>query len=210
MKAVDAVHAGYVHERRVRVLARHLAEVIPQRARVLDIGCGDGWIASRVLERRPDLTIVGMDVLVRPAAHIAVTAFDGRHLPVGPREFDAAMLIDVLHHTDDPASLLREANRVVRRSVVVKDHLRDGWLAGPTLRLMDQVGNARHGVALPHNYWSRDQWTRAIAELGMTVGEWRTALQIYPRPADWVFGRGLHFLARLDRSNPVGPGEPDR
>lgn len=35
----DAVHDGYVHSRRVRVLAGWLTSLIPQGARVLDVGC---------------------------------------------------------------------------------------------------------------------------------------------------------------------------
>lgn len=49
--------------------------------------------------------------------------------------------------------------RVARRGVVIKDHLREGPLAGPTLRLMDWVGNRGHDVRLPYNYLSRRKWT---------------------------------------------------
>ena len=51
------------------------------------------------------------------------------------------MLVDVLHHTDDPGILLSEARRVTRRAVVLKDHTRD-YMAGATLRLMDWGANA--------------------------------------------------------------------
>jgi SAM-dependent methyltransferase len=197
---VDAIHGGYVHGRRVRVLARHLASILPaDAAHVLDVGCGDGALALRVMAERPGLRIDGIDVLVRPATHMAVTPFDGRTLPFADRAFDAALLVDVVHHADDPPRLLAEALRVSRRCVIVKDHLRDGWLAAPTLRFMDRVGNARHGVALPHHYWSRAEWMTAFQSLGVVPDEWRTELGLYPIPADWVFGRGLHFLARVRR-----------
>jgi SAM-dependent methyltransferase len=201
---VDAVHARYVHTRRVEVLARHLVELLPQGARVLDVGCGDGAVAEQVMVRRPDLTIEGIDVLVRPAPRIPVTAFDGLNIPGEDGAFDAVLIVDVLHHASDPMLVLREATRVSRRSVVVKDHLRDRWLADPILRLMDRVGNARHGVALPHTYWSRLQWTTAFSTLGLTASDWREDLHLYPGVADWVFGRGLHFLALLEPAHTVG------
>ena len=59
-----------------------------------------------------------------------------------------------------PRQLLREAVRVARRGLLIKDHTLTGFLAGPTLRLMDRVGNQRHGVALPYNYWTQQQWLR--------------------------------------------------
>ena len=55
------------------------------------------------------------------------------------------MFVDVLHHTDDPMVLLREAGRVASGFVLIKDHTQNGILAGRRLRFMDWVGNARHG-----------------------------------------------------------------
>jgi hypothetical protein len=108
------------------------------------------------------------------------------------------MFVDVLHHTEDPMVLLRGAKRVGRKGLIIKDHLLDGFMAGPTLRMMDTVGNARFGVALPHNYWRRNQWFEAFKELNLVVQSWTSDLKLYPRSCDWIFGRKLHFVTRLD------------
>ena len=76
---------------------------------MLDLGCGDGQIAAGVQALRPELTLRGADVLVRPKTRIEVDLFDGATLPYSDRSFDAVMIVDVLHHTDDPARILREA-----------------------------------------------------------------------------------------------------
>jgi hypothetical protein len=110
------------------------------------------------------------------------------------------MFVDVLHHTEDPMELLREAVRVASQAVLIKDHLRQGLLAGSTLRFMDWVGNARHGVALPNTYWPAARWTDAFSELGVTVRSRTGRLGLYPVPATWLFDRSLHFVARLDIS----------
>jgi SAM-dependent methyltransferase len=195
---VERVHGGYVHGRRVERLLAHLAPLIPPGAALLDVGCGDGLLSHRLAERRPDLSSVsGLDVLVRPDTHIPVAAFDGRTIPHSDKSFDAVVFVDVLHHTDDPMVLLREAARVARTAILIKDHTRDGLLAGPTLRFMDRVGNARYGVSLPYNYWPQRRWMDAFDELDLRVDTWRRNLGLYPLPADLVFGRSLHFVARL-------------
>src|SRR5262249_39754100 len=92
---------------------------------------------------------------------------------------------------------LREAARVARHVVLVKDHLLAGLLAGPTLRFMDRVSNTRHGVVLPFNYWTRRQWQDGFARVGLEVETWKGQLGMYPWPASARVGRGVHFLARL-------------
>jgi SAM-dependent methyltransferase len=196
MKAIERVHDGVVFGRRVRVLSRHIAGLLPEGARVVDVGCGDGSVARAVMDIRPDVRIAGIDVLVRPRTHIEVVPFDGRELPFGGRTVDAVTLVDVLHHTDDPVALLREVARVAEL-VIVKDHLADGVLARPTLRLMDWVGNAHFGVALPYNYMTTGRWHEMFRASGLTVETWQTSLALYPRPGSWLFDRGLHVLCRL-------------
>jgi len=198
MRLTDLVHGGVVHPRRGRVLAEHAARLVPTNACVLDVGTGDGRIAAAVAERRPDLRIHGMDVALRERAAIPVTAFDGRTLPVDSRSVDVVMFIDVLHHADDPLALLREGARVARSCLVIKDHLCEGRLDRARLTFMDDVGNTRHGVALPHNYWSSREWSQAIDRLSLKRAVWEVGgLGLYPWPASLIFGGTLHVVARL-------------
>jgi SAM-dependent methyltransferase len=185
-----------VFSRRVEVLAETIANLLPQGSRVLDVGAGSGEIAAAILAQRPDLSIEGCDVYVRPDTHIPVREFDGRTLPFEDRSFDYAILVDVLHHTDDPSELLREVSRVAG-AIIIKDHYRNGLLAGPRLRFMDWVGNAPHGVRLPYNYLSRGEWQRLWAKLGLKVRRITEKIRLYPAPLSWFFGFGLHFVAEL-------------
>ena len=198
MNPIASIHDGYVFNRRVRVLAGHLCKIIPQDVSVLDIGCGDGTLTRALCEQRPDLTAEGIDVLVRKQTRVPVKEFDGDTIPRPDNSFDIALFVDVLHHTNDPTILLREAARVARRAIVLKDHTRNGFLAGPTLRFMDWVGNARHGVALPYNYWPEKKWRETFDAMNFTIAEWLPKLSLYPAPASWFFDRSLHFIARLD------------
>jgi len=195
-----AAHGRLVMGRRVRVLAAHVAQVLPERARVLDVGCGDGQIARLVMELRPDVSIEGIDVLVREHTAIPVAQFDGERIPHDDGAIDVAMAVDVLHHTPSPPRLLAEMARVARRAVVLKDHLREGFAAGLTLRAMDWVGNAPHGVVLPYNYLSRAEWEQAFVSAELRPEVWLDDLGLYPPPVSWVCERKLHFVTRLGRA----------
>jgi SAM-dependent methyltransferase len=199
MTARGTLHYNAVFRRRVRVLARHLAGLLPRDARVLDVGCGNGAVAAALMERRSDLTVTGIDVLVQPDARIPVEQFDGSTLPLEDDSVDAVMFVDVLHHTPDPTTLLREARRVTEQCVVIKDHITAGPLARPRLRLMDWVGNAHLGIALPYNYWPKERWDAAFAEVGLRVERWIDALGLYPAPASWLFDAKLHMVCQLTK-----------
>ena len=196
-----SIHDRYVAPRRASILAGIVAPLLPENGRVLDVGCGDGVVSRAILELRPDLHIEGIEVLPRGTPPIKVSAYDGKSIPYAGKSFDAVLLVDVLHHAADPAQLLREAARVAAKYVVIKDHIAEGLFAVATLRFMDRVGNARHGVALPYNYWRRAQWLREIERAGLCPVIWKDALRLYPWPASLVFDRGLHFLCRLEAVN---------
>jgi SAM-dependent methyltransferase len=203
LRALEAIHEHYVKQRRVRRLGAALAALLPRGARVLDVGCGDGRLAEELHRLRPDSAFRGVDVLVRPDCRIPVTQFDGLNLPAPDGGFDAVLIVDVLHHMDAPGVLLAEAARVARDVVIVKDHDATGFLAPFILRFMDGVGNARFGVALPHNYLSWTQWKALFAQVGYTIVSSQHALGIYPPPLTWLFDRSLHFVSALRPPRPT-------
>jgi SAM-dependent methyltransferase len=194
---LGAVHEKVVFNRRVSVLAQSLGALIPPDSSVLDVGTGDGQIAEGMAAVQPGVRVEGIDIMKRPETRIPVTLFDGTTIPFADKSFDVVTFVDVLHHTDDAAVLVKEAARVAKRAVVLKDHLSENALDHTTLKVMDWVGNAPHGVVLPYNYLSRARWEEIFDAAGLTVDRFETSVPLYPWPASAVFGRGLHFVARL-------------
>src|SRR5262245_45297320 len=157
--------------------------------------------------------IAGKDILTR--AHGALV-FDRRvriiaanlakEIPIRAEVLDVgtgdgSIAKDVLHHTGDARILLREAARVSRRHIVIKDHLREGLFAKATLQAMDWVSNYGHEVALPYNYVSKREWHEHFRDTNLNLEHWTEGLQLYPFPFSPVFGRRLHFIARLTISS---------
>lgn len=191
------VHGVAVFDRRVRVLVEKLGALVPPNSRMVDVGTGDGQIALQIAQNASDVDVEGIDIMLRPETHIPVTVFDGITIPFEDKSADVVSFVDVLHHTPDPAALIREASRVARKAVIIKDHLSENRFDHMTLRLMDWVGNAPHGVVLPYNYAPKAQWMRWFEEAGLEVDEFETSIPLYPAPFNLIFGRKLHFVARL-------------
>lgn len=94
----------------------------------LDAGCGEGFVARRVLAALPGLALTGCDVSpgALEVAHEAIPG--GRfvpgsvlELPFGDREFDVVGCFEVLEHLPGalPRQALAEIARVARRAVVL-------------------------------------------------------------------------------------------
>lgn len=111
---------------------------IPDRARVLDVGCGGGrnlrWFRARGLET------LGVDVRASGATNALA---DGAHLPVPDGSFDVVLSIAVLHFANDAAhahAMLDELHRVLKpgglcfarfATTLGMDGLAPGWQTLP-------------------------------------------------------------------------------
>jgi ubiquinone/menaquinone biosynthesis C-methylase UbiE len=195
---LDRVHDDLVFQRRVRVLAAALGEMIPKGATVLDVGCGDGQISAEIMRQREGVAIRGIDILLRPKCYIPVTQFDGTTIPYKDAGFDVVMLVDVLHHATDPARLLAEATRVKSKYILIKDHVCKGILARATLRAMDWVGNYSKGVVLPYNYLSESEWSETYRKTNLRPVQSIGKLGLYPTPVNLLFERSLHMATLLE------------
>lgn len=191
------LHRTLIHSRRVRVLATHLAELIPRDLSVLDVGSGDGRIAAAVMELRPDLKLSAIDTTVRENAMIPTAHYDGKRFPFEAKSVDVVMMIDVLHHVEDIDSMLAEAARVSRKFILIKDHFVRGRLARQTLTFMDHVSNRQFGIAIPANYQTVDQWNLLFANSHLRSVIRRDRLGLYVWPLSWIFERKLHFMQLL-------------
>jgi 2-polyprenyl-3-methyl-5-hydroxy-6-metoxy-1,4-benzoquinol methylase len=97
-----------------------LLEHAPPGARVLDVGCGEGWFTAALA--RAGRAAVGVDVAAEPLrrAREREPGLDLRLLPAaGPwplpdADFDAVWAGEVVEHVADTAGWLSEVRRVLR------------------------------------------------------------------------------------------------
>ena len=183
-------------------IAMHIETLVPRgRARCLDVGCGDMTLAEAVQSHasRTDWKCIDVHSLPAEVGHeqrwTKYREFDGETIPYGEREFDIALLCDVLHHTpENAARLLAEAGRVAHR-VLVKDQFEYGSYSRTMLRLMDFVGSWGDDASVPPRYFTREAFTRLAMEQRFIITALDCGLSLYehlpvPRSVlrpDWDF-----------------------
>jgi len=93
---------------------------IGKRQNVLDIGCGEGFFAEKLVEEGN--RVVGIDILPQPKHRDILARYIqadldqgmGQALPaLGPDRFDRVLLQDVLEHVRNPAKLLTDCHQLL-------------------------------------------------------------------------------------------------
>lgn len=114
-KASDAFFAP---ARRYPDIADVIVGLAPRR--VLDVGCGSGYLAKLLKARLPGLLVHGIDIsrvaLERARAHadqVWQVDIDKADLPLPAADYDAVTCVEVLEHLYDPDHALREIARVL-------------------------------------------------------------------------------------------------
>ena len=106
-----------------RRLAADVAESTPDGATVLDIGTGPGVLLAELARRRPDLTLIGVDLsadmvsaaarnLAPFGARASVEQADVAELPFADGSVDVVVSSLSLHHWDRPREAIGELRRV--------------------------------------------------------------------------------------------------
>jgi len=181
---------------RYQSTANLIVNLIPREGSVLHVGCGDGGLARRLASILPRAKFRGVERFVCKGSQIPIHGFNGTEIPFGDNSFDTVLLVDALHDSEDPANLLREAARVAREAIVLKDKSSRGLLAS-TRRLIDRVGSEQqHGPRAGR--LSKSELQKLIAELGLTIEQWSGQPGRFNNPkADWIFRRVFPFTALL-------------
>jgi SAM-dependent methyltransferase len=93
---------------------RDVTRHFPPSDRLLDVGCGTGWLA-RHFERYTgvDASPAAVEEAVRHGRDVCLADVDDR-LPFPDESFDGVVLKDLLEHVADPVAVVAEARRVLR------------------------------------------------------------------------------------------------
>ena len=128
-------YGGYKYDGRWSVVAKGLVEAYSLRrdARIIDVGCGRGFLLYEFLRLLPDCHVAGFDVsdyAIRTAKEEVkphLIRHDAREpFPYPDRSFDLAISINALHNLppQDAANALAEMERVAANKYLVVESFR--------------------------------------------------------------------------------------
>lgn len=181
---------GLIYKIRRRLEARRAlswCRGLPADARIIDVGCGDGFHLKLLRDfGKPTWTLEGVDLspaAVACARQAGLTVHEGKaetlHLPQAV--YDLVLLIQTVEHIESPPETLAAVRRLLRpggRVVIVTDNTRS---------LDCKIFGGRHwgGYHFPRhwNLFNRDAMRRLAEKADLEVVHMGTQVS----PVNWVY-----------------------
>lgn len=152
--------------------------------RVLDIGCGEGWVLAELSGEHAVMGVDIVDLRRKDLPTFDFKLYDGLQVPCDDGSFDVVLLTFVLHHVpnDRKPQLVREARRVTRRNVVVLEDTPRNAIDRLACNMHGRSHRKRIGTTADFGFYDQPSWEHFFGEQGLRV----TTSQALPR-----FGRDL-------------------
>ena len=190
---------GLVHDVRSRLEARRLLRYckdVPDNARILDVGCGDGF-HLKLMKRygKPGWTLEGVDldrraVALASAAGITIHHGSIEDLGLPGERYDLVYTIQTIEHVAHPGAVLAAIHRVLKpggRLVLVTDNT-------------DSVDFAWFRRGYWGGYHFPRHWNlfnrRALARLARRAGFEVSGIATIVSPVNWVYSIHNLLVAR--------------
>lgn len=138
-----------------------------QPRRILEIGVGEGVVTTRVIDRFPEASIVGVDLPDDDLADhwrsrgLSCVFGDAAGLPFADDTFDLVLAIEVFEHIDQPDAAMAELARVCDGSLIASVPFEPIWRVGNMARgrYLRELGNTPGHV----NHWTNRGFARVVA-----------------------------------------------
>ena len=148
-------------------MALEIARVIPRGSEVLDVGCGNGFIAHH-LSALLGAEVIGTDLQNSAQAPIDYRRYDGERLPVADDSCDAMTFCYVLHHAQDVRVLLNEMRRVLRVDglAVIYEDIPATWWDRGVCWIHNRQWRGRTGLC---TFRLESEWRKLFESFGFEI-----------------------------------------
>lgn len=149
-------------------MCRECTDFIEKNSEILDLGCGSGVVGEE-FQNFFNAKVFGIDIQDRRIKKIPFQIFDGFNIPFPDNFFDIVLISYVLHHAKNPILLLKEANRVAKKKIIIYEDLPEGFFSKIYCFLhgvfFDKIfGNPNQTV-----FKTEREWKRILNDIGLKL-----------------------------------------
>lgn len=145
---------------RAEKIAENISSLISADSSVLDIGSGSGNVAKEIsLKTGAKFTL--LDVIDWNVTDLPFILFNGKKIPFKDKEFDFALLMDVLHHSEDEELLIKEAIRVAKK-IIILEEVHENIFMKIWANVIDNFQWFLFGMPLAFHSRSEKQWKKFL------------------------------------------------
>jgi SAM-dependent methyltransferase len=174
--------------KRAEIICREIGPFLDGSS-LLDIGCGDGFIANKIRGRFTRIQLLDVVDYVPKTLDLPFAKYtEGDQLPVNG-SFDTVLVLNVLHHSRDPIRLLKAAWSATEKRLIVIESVVGVHESEPPVNYelltasdADQVAYAafvdwfynrvlHDNIPVPYNFTSPKQWMSIFSDNGMRLKE---------------------------------------
>jgi ubiquinone/menaquinone biosynthesis C-methylase UbiE len=110
----------HFYQKAQEIQAKEIFSFFKENKKILDLGCGSGSLA-KILISKYNFSVFGLDIKDNRIFEIPFQVFNGKEIPFPDDYFDGVLISFVLHHAENPISLLKEAKRVGKFLILFED-----------------------------------------------------------------------------------------
>lgn len=182
--------------------AEHLERILAfinvrEGMRVLDLGCGSGYLSFPIAENDPHCEVTGLDIVSdainvdrsraeeKGLNNLSFVSYDGIDFPFDPGSFDLVVTRYALHHFPDIKHSIGEVSRVLR--------------AGGALFISDPCPNECDAERFVDDYmrlkkdghikfYTKKEWMDICSEFGFQIDDSFESSIRFPKKKDTAFG----------------------
>ena len=179
------------YERAARKMCRECQDFVRKKSKILDLGCGSAIVAKE-FKNFFEAEVLGIDIDDKRVYPIPFKIIDGRLLPFPQNSFDVVLISYVLHHSEDPVSLLFQAEKTAPKIIIYED-IPEGFFS----KLLCKIHGFSFDILFQKkkqrtNFKTISQWQKIFKDLGLKL----VYKKVFKGPPIYPVKKALFVLER--------------
>ncbi len=140
---------------------------LDKKDKILDLGAGSCHVTKLLRSDGYDITAIDVKNLSF-FKDFKPIIYNGQNLPFSSSEFSTVLLITVLHHTSNPENILKEAQRVASRLLIIEEDIYTGLWQKYITFFIDSILNFEF-FHHPHSNKTDREWRILFKRFGLKL-----------------------------------------